>query len=427
VIACQLCETENTDDSRFCKGCGARLEMEPTELPEDGPATTAVATPRLREGSVVAQRYRIDGMLGEGGMGLVYRATELGRGRQVAIKQLNPAHARSPLASERFRREIEVAKKLDHPNLVRLFDSGRWEEASYLAMEYVDGWSLKQKIRERKTLELEFTVPLLLQLCEGLEAIHAAGVVHRDVKPANVLVDRSGQVKLCDFGLAFTEGLGLTRITRTGVAMGTPEYMAPEQIEGERVDTRTDIYALGVLMYEAFTGDLPFIGDNLLNVAMQHLNRAPLPPALRNPALPTYLERIILKAMEKDPAKRFQAVAEVRAELTTRRRAAPRKPERHPVTGDFILEEQSAEGLRLSIYTRHERQDWCEGVALFYNNAFYELSETGQVPGSSHPYAYTFAPWPDGVVLRRIVNYGAAEASPGRKILRNLLGRRPPT
>jgi serine/threonine-protein kinase len=407
VIPCPSCSTENTDDSFYCKRCGISLGSdEPTLTALEGAAERAGRTlNRLNTGTLVGGRYRIDGFVGEGGMGRVYRASDLQAARPVAIKQLSPSYAEDRPAVERFRREIEVAQKLDHQNLVRVYDAGKWEGMSYLAMEYVDGDSLKERIQQRKTVDPESAVALLLQLCDGLEAIHDQGVVHRDVKPANVLIDRSGTVKLCDFGLAFTEGVTLTRLTESGASMGTPEYMAPEQIEGKRVDSRADIYALGVLMYETFTGEIPFTGDSPLAVALQHLNRAALPPRMRNPALPIYLDRIVLKAMEKEPGARYQSVAEIREELSQRRRAPKKQTEKHPVTGDVIVEDARSEGAVLVIHARQQRREWTPGMALQYREAFYLLESCQLDGGSTHPFVYSFTPWPAGEVFRRLVHY----------------------
>ena len=270
-------------------------------------------------------------------------------------------------------------------------------------MEFVDGASLKERIRRRKTLEVEATLPLLRQLCDGIQAVHEAGVVHRDVKPSNVLVTREGDVKVCDFGLAFTEGVGLTRITQTGASMGTPEYMAPEQIEGRRVDSRADIYSLGALMYEVFTGELPFVGENSMAIIMQHLNRAPLPPSTRNPALPVWLERIILRAMEKEPSRRFQSMDEIRRELASSR--SGRRTERHPATGDLITYNENAGATRVTIHSQNERAEWTESTALRFGERFYKLVRSTVAGASTHPFVYTFESWPDAEVLRRVLEY----------------------
>jgi serine/threonine-protein kinase len=405
MITCETCGTENTDDSSYCKRCGSSLDSQETTRAGFVPGETPAPASRLapwKVGTLVAGRYRIDGFLGEGGMGMVYRVSDLETPRTLALKQLSPPHARSLSSLERFRREVAVARKLEHPNLVRVYDSGTWEGVSYLAMEYIEGENLKQKIMHRRTADLDYAVALLNQLSVGLEAIHSNGVVHRDIKPANVLIDAQGNVKLCDFGLAFTEGVTLTRLTQSGTPMGTPEYMAPEQIEGRRVDSRADIYSLGVLMYETLTGQLPFSGDSYLSVALQHLNRAPLPPRMRNPALPAHLDRLILKAMEKESAARYQSVAELRADLAGRR---PRKTERHAVTGDLITQAARRDDTALVIRTRRPRETWNAGMALQFREAFYQLALAEFDGGSTHPYVYSFKPWPAGEVFRRLVNY----------------------
>jgi serine/threonine protein kinase len=218
---------------------------------------------------------------------------------------------------------------------------------------------------------------------------------------------------VCDFGLAFTEGLGLTRITQTGTGLGTPEYMAPEQIEGRRVDSRADIYSLGVLMYEAFTGELPFVGENAAAIIMQHLNRAPLPPSTRNETLPTWLERIILRAMEKEPSRRFQSVQELRERLEPS--PSGRRIETHPITGDKIVSEERGEGVRLTIHAQHERSDWSGSVAIRLGERFYKVVRSSVAGTSTHPFVYVLEAWPDSEVLRKILDYEASvtAAQPG--------------
>ena len=338
MIPCSQCSTENADDSFYCKHCGTLLEGASDAAPEDLVTTLDAPLGQVPRGTVVEGGYRVEELLGAGGMGIVYRAESVETGAPVAVKFLRASRRGSGIARQRFQREIEIAKRLDHPHLVRLLDSGVWDETSFLVMEFVDGASLKEKILHRQTLDVEATLPLLRQLCDGIQAVHEAGVVHRDVKPSNVLLTSRGDVKVCDFGLAFTEGVGLTRITQTGTSLGTPEYMAPEQIEGRRVDSRADIYSLGVLMYEAFTGELPFVGESSMAVIMQHLNRAPLSPSTRNAALPAWLDRTILRAMKKEPSRRFQSIEEIRRQLTPS--SSRRRPERHAATGDLIVSDE---------------------------------------------------------------------------------------
>ena len=343
MIPCLHCAIENTDDSFYCKHCGSQLQNAAGSPSEDLTTTKDAPLGAVARGTLIGERYRVGELLGQGGMGVVYRAETAEGADTVAVKFLRPSHRGSGIAQQRFQREIDVAKRLDHPHLVKVLDSGVWEETSFLVMEFVDGASMKERIRRGKTLEVEATLPLLRQLCDGIQAVHEAGVVHRDVKPSNVLMTREGDVKVCDFGLAFTEGVGLTRITQTGMGMGTPEYMAPEQIEGRRVDSRADIYSLGVLMYEAFTGELPFVGENAMAVIMQHLNRAPFPPSTLNASLPVWLEGIILRAIEKEPSRRFQSMDEIRRELAPSR--SGRRTERHPATSSLMTRTRVHRGL----------------------------------------------------------------------------------
>lgn len=412
MIACSDCATENTDDSLFCKRCGLRLELASAEVGDE--ATTAVPpVHRLTPGTIVDQRYRTSELIGEGGMGVVYRALDLTTDEAVAIKLLRSLLHGAGGSHARFQREIEIAKSLDHDHLVKVLDSGVWRSSSYFVMELVEGDSLRDRVRRRPRATPEDLLALIRQLCRGIHAMHEHGVVHRDLKPSNVLITTEGVVKICDFGLALTEGVGLTRLTRTGASLGTPEYMAPEQIEGRRVDTRADIYSLGVVMYEAFTGELPFVGDSAGSIMMQHLNRAPLPPSSADPSVPVWLERIILRALEKDPARRFQSVEEIQSKLEPS--TSGRRTERHPRTGDMVILRDPEEGPVLTICAQNERVKWTPSMALRFDERFYKLGGTSVAGSSTHPFVYDFDAWPEGEILRGFTDYEESAPDPPKR------------
>ena len=334
LYTCPQCGADNSPDSNFCQQCGNRLsKMSTLALTADDEDPESPATREIHRGDVVNERYTILELIGRGGMGVVYRATDQKTNSPVAIKFLKLSNEQRIAAFKRFSREIRIAKTLDHANLVRLLAAGSWEGKDFLVMEYVSGETLKDRILRKKVGDTRSILSIVIQICDALQAAHDSGVVHRDVKPSNVLLDKKGKVKICDFGLAFTEGKDMTRITRTGDCMGTPEYMAPEQIEGRRVDSRADIYAIGVVMYEVFTGEAPFRGNTPMSIVAQHLQRSPVPPSRLNPRLPSHIERAIMKCLEKDPNRRYQAVSEVRRALI--RGAYQRVREEHPVTGDI--------------------------------------------------------------------------------------------
>ncbi len=260
--------------------------------------------------------FRIISEIGRGGMGVVYRAQQLSLQREVALKTLLPRLAENRDLLERFRREAEAASRINHPNLVQIYDFGEAEGTCYTAMELVRGEPLAQMLNRSPRLDLRTIASICRQVAEALEALHGAQIVHRDIKPSNVLVAKDGRVKITDFGIAVLLGDGRqTRLTSTGMVMGTAEYMSPEMARGESVDGRSDIYSLGVLMYEALAGHPPFTAETPLGVALKHLNEPPPPVRRHRPDVPDALDSIVARCLEKAPKDRPQSAADVGKEI----------------------------------------------------------------------------------------------------------------
>src|SRR5215470_3083865 len=266
----------------------------------------------IAPGAVLRDRYRLDSELGRGGMGIVYRATDLQLQRQVAVKILsNPGTGTD--GRERLLREARATAALNHPHIVAVHDVGETEGQPFLVMELVAGPRLSQA----RPRDLRRVVAIASQICDALEHAHLNSIVHRDLKPDNVLLsDSSAQsnVKLADLGLALPADAA--RISRAGLIVGTASYMAPEQALGQAVDARTDLYALGVLLYELTTGRLPFTGDNPLTIVSQHVHAPVVPPRVLRSDLPRKLEAVILRLLAKDPNHRFSSATDTRAALT---------------------------------------------------------------------------------------------------------------
>src|SRR5437660_3135609 len=257
----------------------------------------------LRPGAQL-DHYRLENLVARSGMASIYRGTDLQSGRPVAIKIPHPEVEADPLFYDRFKREEEIGKKLDHPGVMKVYgDDDR--SRVYMVMEWVDGRLLRQILSEEKKLPIERAVRITLGICEALEYIHTKGVVHRDLKPENIMVDREDHVKLIDFGIAGSAGmrrLTFAKLTRT---MGTPDYISPEQVKSKRGDARSDIYALGVMLYEMLTGEVPFHGPNAFAIMNDRLLNNPVPPREIDPAISPQLQEIIYRAMERDPNKRY--------------------------------------------------------------------------------------------------------------------------
>ncbi len=261
----------------------------------------------------LAGRYRIDREVGRGGMAHVYRATDTVLGRVVAVKVLNPGSASDPSFVERFRREARAAARLNHPNVVAVFDTGSDGDIHFIVMELVEGRSLAEVLAADGPLEPAPAATIAEGIADALSFAHANGLVHRDVKPANVMLTSAGQVKVMDFGIARLATSNT--ITQASTVFGTAAYLAPEQAQGLRVDGRADVYALGVVLYEMLAGRVPFRADTALAVASKHVLERPEPPSAVRPGIPTGLEAVALRALEKDPGDRYRSAAEMAAAL----------------------------------------------------------------------------------------------------------------
>jgi eukaryotic-like serine/threonine-protein kinase len=258
-------------------------------------------------------RYRVMRKLGSGGMADVYLAEDEELGRRVAIKILNDRHANDEQFVERFRREAKNAAGLSHPNIVSIYDRGEAEGTYYIAMEFLDGRSLKELLIARGPMPIEDAVAHTRQILHALRFAHKKGVVHRDIKPHNVMADPDGRLKVTDFGIARA---GASQMTEAGAIVGTAQYLSPEQARGAAVDQRSDLYSVGVVLYEMLTGEVPFTGETPVEIAMKHLSDAPRPPSTIRPDISPDLDMIVLRALAKNPDDRFQSAEEMDAELS---------------------------------------------------------------------------------------------------------------
>ncbi|QXG74351.1 Stk1 family PASTA domain-containing Ser/Thr kinase [Modestobacter sp. L9-4] len=285
---------------------------------------------------VLGERYEIGGVLGRGGMAEVHRGRDLRLGREVAVKVLRGDLARDPSSQVRFRREAQAAASLNHPAIVAVYDTGEDRTTTgatpYIVMEYVEGETLRDLLRREGRLSPERAMSLTADICAALDFSHRNGIVHRDVKPGNVMITPQGTVKVMDFGIARAVSDSAATMTSTAAVIGTAQYLSPEQARGEGVDARSDVYSAGCLLYELVTGTPPFTGDSPVAVAYQHVREDPRTPSSINPAIPPALDAILLKAMSKNPANRYQSAADMRADLL--RAVAGQRVEATPVMSD---------------------------------------------------------------------------------------------
>jgi serine/threonine protein kinase/Flp pilus assembly protein TadD len=309
-MICARCQTPNPDQSEVCLGCGASLSSA-----DDAATIDNLETASLPIGEDFGPRYQVESLLGVGGMGKVYKAHDKELDRTVALKILRADVVEHPLARQRFKQELQLASRITHPNILRIHDLGECRGLKFISMQYVEGGDLFQTLQREGPLPLSRAVPIMVQLCEALKAAHCANVVHRDLKPQNILVGAGDRVFVSDFGLAKSVESSLTGVTRTGAILGTPRYMSPEQVQGTPVDHRTDIYSLGLIFYEILTGALPFSGDSTYTLMYQRVHEIPRGPEQLNPQIPPYLSAVVLRCLERDPALRYQSAAEILADL----------------------------------------------------------------------------------------------------------------
>jgi len=323
TLRCVRCTADLPATAKYCPKCGtpadvqyeATVDSDAATLDDPTPHRNLLDTPALDQGrfvpgQILAERYRIVALLGEGGMGEVYRADDLRLGQPVAMKFLPQAVSQDGAALARFHREVRLARQVSHPNVCRVFDIGETSGLPFLTMEYVDGEDLASLLRRIGRLPQDKAVEISRQLCAGLAAAHEAGVLHRDLKPANVMLDKRGKVRITDFGLA-----GLADIGDDQIGAGTPAYMAPEQLSGKAATVSSDIYALGLVLYEVFTGKRAFEASTLGELIQQHKSSTPTNPSKLVEGLDPLIERVILRCLEAEPHSRPSSALQVAAAL----------------------------------------------------------------------------------------------------------------
>lgn len=312
-MECPKCHFKNPDNTRYCRHCATPLPIADETL-NTHTATLRTPMPDITRGSLLDDRYEIIEEIGKGGMGKVYKAYDREINDYIALKTIRPEIASNPKIIERFQNELKTARKIAQRNVCKMFDVGRDGETRFITMEYVPGEDLKKSIRRMGPLTLRKSISIGKQICHGLIEAHNLGVFHRDLKPHNIMIDREGNVRIMDFGIALSqEARG---ITDSHIMIGTPQYLSPEQVEGKRVDQRSDIYSLGVILFEMVTGQVPFDGDTTLSIAVKHKTEIPRDPKELNAQIPEELSQLILKCMEKNPEKRYQTTEELCDELS---------------------------------------------------------------------------------------------------------------
>ena len=331
-MKCPQCKHDNPAHTSYCGNCGASLSAA-DKMPMAKTLTLETPLLELQRGAMFAQRYEIIEELGKGGMGRVYRVLDTKINEEVALKLIKPEIADSKTI-QRFSNELKMARKISHKNVCRMYHLSEESGTHYITMEYVPGETLKSMMRMAKQLSVGTAVSIAKQICKGLGEAHRLGVVHRDLKPQNIMIDKQGIARIMDFGIA--RSLETEGTTRPGAAIGTPEYMSPEQTEFRELDQRSDIYSLGIILFEMLTGKVPFEGETPIIIAMKHKSKKPPDPDTLNPQIPEDLNRIICRCLEKDRENRYQNVEALLADLDASEGGLPTKerlfPKRAPLT-----------------------------------------------------------------------------------------------
>src|SRR5258707_11219307 len=326
-MECPVCATRNSASASECKKCHtpfassvAQETLNEGGVPEDWTvagsskiSAAAAESDTLDIGTVLAGRYELLKLIGQGGMGAVYKAHDMELDRVVALKLIRPELAKNPEVLRRFKQELILARQVTHKNVIRIFDLGQGDGFKFITMDFVEGQDLRALLLEKGKLAPEQAARIMLQICRALEAAHAEGVIHRDLKPQNVMLDASGRVYVMDFGIA--RSAYLPGMTQTGALIGTPEYMSPEQGRGEALTERSDLFSLGVIFYELLTGKSPYPADAPLGTLWKRLQAKAKPPAELDATVPKALNDIVMSALEIEPEKRISSAREMAQQL----------------------------------------------------------------------------------------------------------------
>ncbi|MHB0971087.1 MAG: serine/threonine-protein kinase [Thermoanaerobaculia bacterium] len=411
---CPFCGFDGLEEGQTCAVCGADAStMTRVASAADGSTAIAPASAQSQPSpSIFAERYIVDAMVGRGGMGAVFRVRDHTDGATRALKILHAGADVDQSALRRFRREAEILGRINHPSIPRIYDSGVRGRQMYLVTDFIEGDSLRSAIRKRGAFPIDEAARIAIAIAECLDVAHAHGVIHRDIKPHNVMLSPGGAIWLLDFGIARDVGIKAESITGTGVLVGTPEYMSPEQFQGAQVDGRSDIYSLGVLLFQLATGTLPFVADTPVSFAIKHTQEPPPNPRAIRAEIPMWMARIILRCMEKEPRNRYATAGDIAADLRKspeRKRTVSRLP-----NGDFIVHDDTTdEEWALIIAAAHEKTgEWSIGNTIQYGGTFYKLARVDVDETFPAPFVYRFAFWPESEVFRRVVDYEPEARTP---------------
>jgi serine/threonine-protein kinase len=413
MAICKICGFDQLQEGSACNVCGSSEEA--MTLAQDQSALLASiereapfpATGKrfeIPKGELIDKRYLVQRMIGRGGMGSVYEVQDLRMNRPLALKILHQGAIEDD-SEQRFMREFEMLSKINHPAILKVFGWGRYQEQLYFVAEFISGRDLKSEIKRRGPWPPEEAAKLVATIADAVATAHSLGVVHRDIKPHNIMMANDGSVRLLDFGIARKTGGGMETLTKTGMIVGTPEYMSPEQFGTHRVDERSDVYSLGVVLFELLTGTVPFEGETPVAIALKVIQHPAEAPQTVRRDIPEWMNRIVVKCMQKDPQNRYLSAAEL-AETLRKPGARARPAMRRLPNGDSVVEDVNSDAkYPVILSSEREKKGWFESMPLRFSDNYYRLEEI--IPGGvkGPRWYYHFTRWPEREIMRGLVDY----------------------
>jgi len=414
MSSCTACGFQLYQEGKACPACGS-AEQAMTIVQERKPSVEIVepTSPSSKgtggryvipKGRVIGERYQIQKLIGRGGMGSVYEVQDLKENRVLALKILTQV-AMEDDSEQRFMREFEMLSKMNHPAVLKVYGWGRYEDQLYFVSEFVSGRDLKSEIKTRGPWPADDAAKLAAVVADALAVAHSMGIVHRDIKPHNIMIANDGSVRLLDFGVARKTGGGMETLTKTGMIVGTPEYMSPEQFGTHRVDERSDLYSLGVVLFELLTGQIPFGGETPVVIAMKVIQQPPVAPQSVRKDIPEWVDRIVVKCMEKDPQNRYLTAAQLAEDLRKPHAKARPTMRRLPNGDNVVLDTNEDAKIALILATEKEKPFWSISMALRFSEKFYKLQEIIPAGVKGPRWYYHFSKWPEEEILRGLIDY----------------------
>ena len=438
MSTCKACGFELFQEGKPCSACGS-AEQAFTLIQEQKPSVQIMesnATPsrfsggrkEIPKGQIIGECYEVLRMIGRGGMGSVYEVKDLKENRILALKILNQTAIEDD-SEQRFMREFEMLAKIKHPAVLKVYGWGRYQDQLYFVSEMISGRDLKNEIKTRGPWPAEEGAKLAAIVADALAVAHSMGIIHRDIKPHNIMIANDGTVRLLDFGVARETGAGMETLTKTGMIVGTPEYMSPEQFGTHRVDQRSDLYSLGVVLFELLTGQIPFGGETPVAIALKVIQQPAVAPQTIRKDTPQWIDRIVVKCMQKDPKDRYMNAAQLAEDLRKPNAKARPTMRRLPNGDQVVLDTNDDAKFSLILASEKEKTQWSLSMPLRYSESFYKLEEVIPSGIKGPRWYYHFSRWPEQEILRGLVDYDqhiseSAAATGNRSFFSKLFGKK---